>query len=78
MAMVKVESVDEVSEGESSDFLGTCQADWQAIAIPQEVTLPCRKRKHSFICGCCVVNTCRNNFKHLPERIIKSEPYAVF
>ena len=52
--MAKVESVDQVSEGESSDFLGTFQADWQAIAIPQEISLPCHKRKHSFVRGCCV------------------------
>ena len=78
MAMAKVESVDQVSEGEGSDFLGTFQADWQAIAIPQAICLPYRKRKHSFICGCCVVNTCRNYIKDLPERIMKSEPYAVF
>ena len=77
MAMAKAESVEQVSEGESSDS-GSFQADWQAIAIPQEISLPHHKRKHSFICGCCVVNTCRNNFKDLPERIMKSEPYAVF
>ena len=62
MAMAKVGSVDKVSEGESSDFLGTFQADWQAIAIPQEISLPHHKRKYSFVCGRCVVNTCRNNF----------------
>ena len=78
MAMAIVESVDQVSEGENSDFLGTFQADWQAIAIPQEISLPHRKIKHSFICGCCVAITCRNNFKDLPERTMKSEPYAVF
>ena len=61
-----------------SDFWDTFQADWQAIAIPQEISLPRWKRKHSFVCGCCVVKTCRNKFKDLPERIMKSEPYAVF
>ena len=77
MAMAKVGSVDKVSEGESSDFLGTFQADWQAIAVSQEITLSHHKRNHSLICGCCIVNTCRNNLKDLPERIMKCEPYAV-
>ena len=78
MAMAKAESVEQVSEGESSDFSGTFEADWQAIAVPQEISLPHRKRKHSLVHGCCVVNTCRNNFKDLPERLMKAEPYAVF
>ena len=38
--MAKAESVEQVSDGEGSDFLGTFQADWQAIAIPQEISLP--------------------------------------
>ena len=61
--MANVEKVGQVSEGESSDVLGTFQADWQAIAISEEISLPHHKRKHSFVCGCCVVNTCRNNLK---------------